>query len=77
MADLFYAIKLKIYRRIRRKINSKSHKREFLSLITNVPVHILQLAGFWFWKSADQAFQNLPNVALQATSFPWSKILRQ
>ena len=38
MADLFYTTTLKIYRRIRRKINSKSHAREILSLITKVPV---------------------------------------
>ena len=53
----------------RKKINSKSRAREFLSLITTVSADISQLAGFWFWKSVNQVFQNLPNVALQATSF--------
>ena len=77
MADLFFTTTLKIYRRIRRKINRKSHAREFLSLIANVPVDISQIVGFCFWKSADQFFQNLPDVALHATSIPWPKILRQ
>ena len=43
MVDLSYTITLKIYRLIKKKINSKSHACEFLRLVANVPVDISAL----------------------------------
>ena len=61
MVDLFYTITLKIYRRIEKKINSKSHAREVLRLVANVPVDISTLNLHWLQIRINTRIRNKTN----------------
>ena len=61
MADLFNTTTLKMYQGMRRKINSKSHAREFLRLIGSVPVYVFTLNLHWLQIRINTRISNKTN----------------